>query len=217
MRIEGTMGAAASSDLAAASGDDRRVHGTSDGEALLPSASAFDGAFSSADLGAALAKLVIEMSSEQRDRAKAVRSAEERAQEAADRQQLAAMRDEADDVFAAGLVSGGATFAAGGLTFASGAALAKSGGEASSKQWAGGSEGTAGAGKVASAAFQREADRHGVDAADAEQRAERHRRAAEDARADVAAAETLVDRAVGFYEQFQAARAEARQAAFLRA
>jgi hypothetical protein len=181
---------------------------------LLPQPS--EHTFIGGDIGAELAKLTIEMSREQRERAKSIRAAEERAQLAAENAQLSAMREKADNAFMAGMVSGYASFASGMANVAGGIQSGR-GDAASAKALGGGAEAMMGVGKVAEAGLRKAADLDATYATEEEQRAGRAKRRADDARDDVQDAEKLVDKALTFFKEYQSAQQDTQKAALFRA
>ena len=189
------------------------------GSPLMPEPSGLD--IIGGDIGAELAKILIDMSRKQRDLAKSIRAAEEKAQVAAENAQLSALREKADNAFMAGMVSGAMTFTAGAIEFGGGIAMAKAPTQAradlASKLSSGASKTTEAQGRLLGAAWQKAADLDGTYATEEEQRAGHHKRAAEDARDDMKDAEDLIDKATSFLKEYQTARQDASKAALFRA
>ncbi len=173
------------------------------------------------DIGAELAKILIDMSRKQRDLAKSIRAAEEKAQIAAENAQLSALREKADNAFMAGIMSGAMTFTAGAMDAAGGAGMAAARTQANAdivgRISSGASKMQEAQGRLLGAAWQKAADLDGTYATAEEQRAGHHKRAAEDARDDAKDAEALIDKATSFLKEYQAARQDASKAALFRA
>lgn len=180
---------------------------------LLPAPSSYP--VIGGNIGAEIAKLVIEMGREQRERAKALRAAEERSLIAAENAQLSAMREKADNAFCAGLVAGGAGVIGGACNVYGGIKYGAN--EGTGKAWSGAADCVSGAGKMMSAGWQNGADLDASYATEEEQRAGHAKRAAEDARDDITAAEKLMDKAAAFFKEYESAQQDASKAALFRA
>lgn len=175
----------------------------------------------SGDAGAELAKLALEGSQDQRKLARASRAIEEKAQEAAEATQLAALRDKAEKAFVAGLIGGLSSMASGvvGIVGAGASANAEADPEAKivGQRYEGVSKIVEADGKLGSLGFQKSADESNVQATEAEQAAARHKRAVDDARDQVDDAKKEIDRAIDFYKEYTATKADEAKATLLRA
>jgi hypothetical protein len=172
----------------------------------------------SGDVGAELAKLALEGSQDQRKLAKASRAIEEKAQEASEAAQLDALREKAANAFIAGVFAGVSSMASGVLTVAgAGVSANASASQVGGKAFEGVAKVIDGQGKLGSAGFQKMADESNVQATEAEQAAARHKRAVDDARDQADDAKKEIDRAIDFYKEYTAAKADEAKATLLRA
>ena len=181
------------------------------GENLLPEPEPAAFRLPAGDVGAELAKLVLEASHADKKLGREIRDSEEKAQLDAEKAQLAALREKAEENFKAGLASGIASIG-------SGAAGAGTAGCEEPGRQAGTSGGKAleGLGQIVSAVSKQHADMADEEATRQQQLASHHQRASEDSRDAIGDAKDLIDRALDFYKEYNAAKADAQKAAFLR-
>lgn len=189
------------------------------------------------DPGAELAMLVLEAAKEDKKIGRTIREHEELAQRASEDAQLDAMERKADASFTAGMIGGFTTAASAFASFGAAAAsceastvdaknsnLARKGGPTVAEtarsvdlHWDGVTKSIEATGKIGSALAQRDADRADREVTKQAQIAGRHQRAGEEAREAVRDAKELVDRVIGFYKEYVAAKADAERAALMRA
>jgi hypothetical protein len=203
------------------------------GASLLPPPADGFASLDTGDVGAALAKLVLENAYAQRKENRTARAAAEKAQEVAEQKQLAEMREAADDRLWSGIVSGGLTVASAMCTFASAgpsgqAALIGDGADHAQRSiraratnaamsWKAGSEALGGTAKILGSVIDNGATAHDREATRAEHDAAREKRNGDDAQSSADDAKRMIDRALDFYRDYLTAQADAQKAAIMRA
>lgn len=166
----------------------------------------------SSDLGAQISALILELGHEQKKSAHVAREAAEQAQRAAEAKELDAMRAEADAKLAAGIAGGACKIAS------AGASASGIGGTEDDKQLAACFAKTYEAiGEIDQALLKHDADLHGIAAKRAGNAASRERTAIDDARDHEKEAKEAIAKALDLYKEYQAAKADAQRAAFLKA
>lgn len=203
------------------------------GATLLPPPPGAFASLDTGDVGAALAKLVLENAHAQRKENRIARDAAEKAQAAAEEKQLEEMRQGADARLTSGLMSGGLTLGAAACTLASAgpSGQAASIGEGASASdlatkgkatnaaasWNAGSRAFEGSGKVLGSVADHGAAAHDREATRAEHDAGREKRRGDDAKESVDDAKRMIDRTLDFYRAYLTAKADTQKAAILRA
>lgn len=224
------------------SADGRQVSGEADRTGALPEPQ-LQSLANGPDLGAAIAAMVMMTAKESKKAARTARDAAYASMEAAQRDQLAHMREEAEAKFIGGMASGIATVGSGALSIGGGMSDAAAAthqaevdrmnkvGEGASRteefarqnaagtaSWLnGGSTGLQGAGKITETAESFSAEHSGEAAKGDEMRADAAKRSAEAARDDIDDAKDVLKKAMDFYKEYTTAKNDAQKAAFLRA
>ncbi len=163
-------------------------------------------------VAAHLAVMVLESGKEQRRAARYERDVSQRAQYAAEEAQLEALRERAFGKLLAGLTSG--------ISQAASGALAMGGAHSAlpaQADFRGSAEVVKGMGTLEAGIFDHGAELAAVTATRSEQAAARHKRAVDESDEDVREARKTIDKAIDFYREYAAARAEAARAALLKA
>lgn len=174
------------------------------------------------DAGAELAAIVMLAAKDQRNMARATRSREEEALEAAERSHIDALREKAANAFASGMAEGLTSIASGGIEFYGAGDVGECGANENlarvcNGKWAATSKFTEGGGKVIGTVFKADADEDDVEATRQGQLEEHHKSAIEDAKDGVDDAKKLLEKAMDFYKEYTTAKNDSQKAAFLRA
>lgn len=192
----------------------------------------------SGDPIAMIAKLLVKSSQQKRQSDDLTAAVEEKAEDAADAQRIAAMKDKADKNFTAGMIGGLSQMGAGACSvsagLASASALNKPGpplgpdGKAltpdfrsdfagsASKTWDGTGQILGGAGKVGETVFKAAADRADQDIAKAESEGKVHKRAAEALHKEVDAASQHEGKVMQLLQEIKQAQQQCEHAALLK-
>lgn len=161
------------------------------------------------DLGAQLTAIILRSAQEQRAMAKVARASSDRAQQAAEKRELRAMRGAAELRLLAGCISGVGTMASG-VTGIVGAARGGGVHDGIGKS-------IDAHGELGSKATEYFATRHDEAAKLAGQSASRHQRSGNEARDVERDAKETLNRALDLYKQYLSAKTESLKAALLRA
>ncbi len=199
---------------------------------LLPAPEATSG-----DPIAMIAKLLIKSSQQRRESEDLTATMEEKAEDAADAQRLASMKDKAEKNFVAGMIGGFSQVGAGACSLTGGlrsartlnqpgppvvdgklsapdfrADMAKSTGSI----WDGASQISSGAGKVGETLFKNLADRADLDVVKAESEGKVHRRAADALHKQVDAASAAEGKVIQLLQEIKQAQQQCERAALLK-
>ncbi len=193
------------------------ANGHEQGSRIAPSGELLPGPFaelaSTQDIGAQIAALIVSVAREQKESARATRAVAERAQQAADENELACMKEQADAKLAAGMLEGGTKVVSGAIGIGSAGCSSK----AAAAAWKGVAEGTAGAGKVLSTLKNHDADMAALAEKKWGQIAGREGRAVGDASDLEKDAKEMLDRALSYYKEYLTAKSDTQRATLLRA
>jgi hypothetical protein len=222
-RIDGARPTAA---VGAVSTGGAEPAGTTATATLLPDPALVD-LERSGDMGAEIAALVVRSARENKQMSRDIEKAEEKIEAGEEAQQVAAMRDQADDIRKAGLTSGMADVGGGLLTAGGGVTGALANGEedadtattmdAVGRGLVGGGTVEHGLGQVFDGQWKGAAKDDEARATQHEQAASHAKRATEQAYDDVKDARDLGKAAVDFFREFTTAEAQSRSAALHRA
>jgi hypothetical protein len=165
----------------------------------------------SGDPGKELAAMVALHARDQKKLSQKIRNAEEKAQEDAEKAEIAAMREETEKKFQAAIVSGFMSMAAATTSF--GAAGTQG---ADAARWKGGGQLLEAQSKMMVAGMDAEAGTAKTAARENEQIASRHKREAEEAGDSERDAQKMLDRALDFYKEYTQAKSDSQRAAIMR-
>lgn len=180
----------------------------------------------SGDPVAMIAKLLVKSAQQKREGADLSAAVEEKAEDAADAQRIAAMKEKADKTFMAGMAAGFAQIGAGTCSIAGGAlslgkvnaggvnADLKAKGVASI--WDGSAGITTGLGKIQETYLKHEADKADQAIAKAESQAKVHKRAAEALHKEVDAASQHEGKVMQLLQEIKQAQQQCERAALLK-
>jgi hypothetical protein len=185
-------------------------------EAFLPDPVAARGG--EGDPGAELAALAVKSGQQQQTNAQAARDVEQKIEVGEDNQQVAAMRQKAQDTMAGGIAEGLGMMSEGAFDAASAGAMSSSGQETTdSRLYKADGMITHAEGKIGSALYEGAAGNDDANAAAARSASDQAKSAADDAHDAKKSGGDLVAAALDFYKEYSSAQAATRNAALHRA